>query len=226
MMAGKEVIIRTLDIGADKQVGYFDLGKEENPAMGFRALRICLKRPDVFRTQLRAIYRASAFGKISVMFPMVTSLWEVKKAKEYVEEVKSELSEHGVPFGEVSVGIMIETPAAAILSRELAKEVDFFSIGTNDLTQYTLAVDRQNDALDDFYDAHHPAVLKLIEMTVKNGHKEGCQVGICGELAADISLTETFLKMGIDELSVSPSFLLPVRRRIRETRLHQEQEQR
>lgn len=219
MMAGKEVIIRTLDIGADKQADYFELGKEENPALGFRALRICLKRPEVFKTQLRAIYRASAFGKISVMFPMVTSLWEVREARKIAKEVQDELSAKGVPMGEVAVGIMIETPAAAIMSGELAKEVDFFSIGTNDLTQYTLAVDRQNEKLDDFYDAHHPAVLRLIEYVTACGHREGCLVGICGELAADTTLTEEFLKMGIDELSVSPSLLLPVRQRIREIRL-------
>ena len=215
MMAGKEVIIRTLDIGADKQAEYFDLGNEENPAMGFRALRICLKRPEIFKTQLRAVLRASAFGNISVMFPMVTSLWEVKKAREYVREVEEELKEKKVPFKHVPVGIMIETPAAAIMSGELAKEVDFFSIGTNDLTQYTLAIDRQNETLDEFYDAHHPAVLRLIEYVAACGHKEGCQVGICGELGADTALTEEFLRMGIDELSVSPSLLLQVRQRIR-----------
>jgi len=219
MMAGKEVIIRTLDIGADKQAEYFELGQEENPALGFRALRICLKRPEIFKTQLRAIYRAAAFGKISMMFPMVTSLWEVKRAKEIAGEVQEELKSHGVPFGEVSIGIMVETPAAAILSEELAKEVDFFSIGTNDLIQYTLAVDRQNDRLEEFYDPHHPAVLRLIEQVVRNGHSAGCMVGICGELAADTGLTETFLKMGVDELSVSPAFLLAVRKKIRETRV-------
>lgn len=222
MMAGKEVIIRTLDIGADKQAEYFELGKEENPALGFRALRICLKRPEIFKTQLRAIYRASAFGRISVMFPMVASLWEVKKAKEIAREVREELEKKNVPMGEVPLGVMIETPAAAVMSGELAKEVDFFSIGTNDLTQYTLAIDRQNEKLDDFYDAHHPAVLKLIEYVVSCGHREGCIVGICGELAADTALTETFLKMGIDELSVSPALLLPVRRKIRETALTRE----
>lgn len=219
MMAGKEVIIRTLDIGADKTAGYFDLGEEENPAMGFRAIRICLERPDVFKTQLRAIYRASAFGKISVMFPMITSLWEVKRIKEIVEEVKSELASRSVPIGQVALGIMIETPAAAIMSRELAKEVDFFSIGTNDLTQYVLAIDRQNDKLDMFYDSHHPAVLRLIEYVAKCGHEAGCMVGICGELGADTALTEEFLRMGIDELSVSPTFLLPVRQKIRMTDL-------
>ena len=187
--------------------------------MGFRALRICLKRPEIFKTQLRAILRASAFGTVSIMFPMVTSLWEVRQAKEYVREVKEELSEKGVPFGDVPLGIMIETPAAAIMSGELAKEVDFFSIGTNDLTQYTLAIDRQNERLDDFYDAHHPAVLRLIEYVTACGHREGCQVGICGELGADTTLTARFLQMGIDELSVSPSLLLSVRQEIRRTDL-------
>lgn len=215
MMAGKEVVIRTLDIGADKQVDYFGLEKEENPAMGYRAVRICLDRPEIFKTQLRAIYRASAFGKISVMIPMIISVSEVRAVKEIIKEVREELKSRDVPFGEVSVGIMIETPAAAIISRELAKEVDFFSIGTNDLIQYTLALDRQNEKLDSIYDDHHPAVLRLIEMTIENGHKEGCWVGICGELGADTTLTETFLKMGVDELSVSPSFLLPVRQAIR-----------
>lgn len=219
MMAGKEVIIRTLDIGADKTAGYFDLGKEENPAMGFRAIRICLERPEVFETQLRAIYRASAFGKISVMFPMITSLWEVKRIKEIVEGVKKGLASRSVPFGQVALGIMIETPAAAIISRELAGEVDFFSIGTNDLTQYVLAIDRQNDKLDVFYDSHHPAVLRLIRYVAECGHEAGCTVGICGELGADTTLTEEFLKMGIDELSVSPAFLLPVRQKIRMTDL-------
>lgn len=217
MMAGREVVIRTLDIGADKQAGYFGLEKEENPAMGLRAIRICLTRPEIFKTQLRAIYRASAYGKLSIMFPMIASLWEVKRAKKLAGEVRKELEELGVPMGEVPIGIMIETPAAALISDRLAKEVDFFSIGTNDLTQYTLAIDRQNEHLDEFYDARHEGVLRLIEMTVKNGHREGCWVGICGELGADPALTETFLRMGVDELSVSPAFLLSVRRKIRET---------
>lgn len=216
MMAGKEVVIRTLDIGADKQVDYFGLAKEENPAMGYRAVRICLDRPEIFKTQLRAIYRASAFGKISLMIPMIISVKEVRAVKEIAKEVQEELKSRHVPFGEVSMGIMIETPAAAIISRDLAKEVDFFSIGTNDLIQYTLALDRQNEKLDDLYDPHHPAVLKLIAMVAENGHKEGCWVGICGELGADTTLTETFLRMGIDELSVSPSFILPVRQAIRD----------
>ena len=219
MMAGKEVIIRTLDIGADKQADYFKLKKEENPAMGYRAIRICLTRPEIFRTQLRAIYRASAFGKISIMFPMIASLWEVQKAKEIAASVRDELKEQGVPFGNVAIGIMIETPAAAIISEDLAKEVDFFSIGTNDLVQYTLAIDRQNEKLDEFYDPKHPAVLRLIRFVAESGHKHGCMVGICGELGAETDLTEEFLKMGIDELSVSPSFLLKVREKIRQTDL-------
>lgn len=218
-MAGKKVIIRTLDIGADKQVDYFDLGKEDNPAMGYRAIRICLDRQEVFKTQLRAIYRASYFGTISIMFPMIISLSEVKKIKEIVQEVKDELKNQEIPYGEVELGIMIETPAAAMISDLLAKEVDFFSIGTNDLTQYTLAIDRQNPKLDEFYDAHHEAILRLIKMVVDNGHRENCWVGICGELGADISLTETFLRMGVDELSVSPSMILKVRDMIRKTKL-------
>ena len=216
MMAGKEVIIRTLDIGADKQADYFKLKKEENPAMGYRAIRICLTRPEIFRTQLRAIYRASAFGKISIMFPMIASLWEVQKAKEIAASVRDELKEQGVPFGDVAIGIMIETPAAAIISDELAKEVDFFSIGTNDLTQYTLAIDRQNAKLDNIYDSHHEAVLRMIQMVVDNAHKEGIWAGICGELGADTTLTERFVEMGLDELSVSPTFVLPVRKIVRE----------
>ena len=208
--------IRTLDIGADKTADYFGIEKEANPAMGFRALRICLKRPEIFRTQLRAIYRASAYGKVSVMFPMVASLWEVEEAKAMALQVREELEREGIPMGHVDLGIMIETPAAAILSGELAEKVDFFSIGTNDLTQYTLAADRQNDRLDDFYDPRHPAVLRLIAYVAENAKKAGIRAGICGELAADPSLTETFLKMGIRELSVSPSFLLPLRKRIRE----------
>lgn len=210
-MAGKKVIIRTHDIGADKQVDYFHLEKEENPAMGYRAIRICLTRPDIFKTQLRAIYRASYYGTISIMFPMIISVDEVLKCKEIVNEVKKELDEQGLPYGEVELGIMIETPAAVLMSEELAKEVDFFSIGTNDLTQYTLACDRQNAAIESFNDPHHPAVLKEIQMTIENGHKGGAWVGICGELGADTSLTETFLRMGVDELSVSPSRILAVR---------------
>ena len=210
-MAGKKVIIRTLDIGADKQVDYFHLEKEENPAMGYRAIRICLTRPDIFKTQLRAIYRASYYGTISIMFPMIISVNDVVKCKEIVNEVKKELDEQGLPYGEVELGIMIETPAAVLMSEELAKEVDFFSIGTNDLTQYTLACDRQNAAIESFNDPHHPAVLKEIQMTIENGHKGGAWVGICGELGADTSLTETFLRMGVDELSVSPSRILAVR---------------
>ncbi|KSV59191.1 phosphoenolpyruvate--protein phosphotransferase [Acetivibrio ethanolgignens] len=216
-MAGKKVIIRTLDIGADKKVDYFKLDPEENPALGYRAIRICLEQKDIFKTQLRAIYRASAYGQISVMFPMITSVEELREIKGVVEEVKAELSELKIPFKEIELGVMIETPAAAIISDDLAKEVDFFSIGTNDLTQYTLAIDRQNAKLDRFYNAHHKAVLKLIEMTAKNAHKNGIWVGICGELGADISLTEEFLRMGIDELSVSPSMVLKVRKKIRES---------
>jgi phosphotransferase system enzyme I (PtsI) len=219
MMAGKKVIIRTLDIGADKQVDYFNLEKEENPAMGYRAIRICLDRTDIFKTQLRALYRASAYGNISIMYPMIISVDEVRQIKKIVEEVKAELMEQGIKFNEVEQGIMIETPAAVMESEALAGEVDFFSIGTNDLTQYTLAIDRQNPKLDNIYDAHHPAVLKMIQMVVENGHKEGCWVGICGELGADISLTRTFLKMGVDELSVSPSFVLALRKEIREVNI-------
>lgn len=218
-MAGKKVIIRTLDIGADKQVDYFDLGKEDNPAMGYRAIRICLDQPDIFKTQLRAIYRASHYGTISIMFPMIISVSEVKKIKEITEEVKEELSAQEIPYGEVELGIMIETPAAVMISDQLAKEVDFFSIGTNDLTQYTLAIDRQNPKLDPIYDSHHEAVLRMLQMVVDNGHKEGCWVGICGELGADTTLTETFLRMGFDELSVTPSMVLKVRDVIRRTDL-------
>ena len=213
-MAGKKVVIRTLDIGADKQVDYFNLEREENPAMGYRAIRICLDRPEIFRTQLRAILRASAFGNISIMFPMIISLAEVKAAKKILDEVKAELKSNDVPYQDVETGIMIETPAAVFESGELAKEVDFFSIGTNDLTQYTLAIDRQNPKLDNIYDAHHPAVLKAIKMVVENAHKHGAWVGICGELGADLTLTRTFLEMGLDELSVSPSFILPVRNEV------------
>lgn len=215
-MGGKKVVIRTLDIGADKKVDYFHLDPEENPALGYRAIRICLDRPEIFMTQLRAIYRASAYGKASIMFPMIVSVEEVKRIKEIVEQVKGELTVEGYPMGEVELGIMVETPAAALLSDKLAKEVDFFSIGTNDLTQYTLAVDRQNQKLESTCNTHHPAVLKLIEMTVKNGHKAGIWVGICGELAADTDLTETFLDMGVDELSVSPSSVLKVRKAVRD----------
>ena len=215
-MGGKKVIIRTLDIGADKQADYFHLDHEENPAMGLRAIRICLERMEVFKTQLRAIYRASAFGKCSIMFPMIISVWEIKKIKEIVEVVKQELTEEGHAIGEVELGIMIETPAAVMMSDELAKEVEFFSIGTNDLTQYTLAIDRQNECINRFYDSHHPAVLKMIQMTIDNGHKNGIWVGICGELASDLELTETFMDMGIDELSVSPTFILPLRKKVRE----------
>lgn len=215
-MGGKKVIIRTLDIGADKQADYFKLDAEENPALGFRAIRICLTRLEVFKTQLRAIYRASAFGTCSIMFPMIISVWEIQRIKEIVEEVKAELAAEGHAFGDVELGIMIETPAAVMMSDELAKEVEFFSIGTNDLTQYTLAIDRQNQSLETFYDAHHPAVLKMIQTTIDNGHKNGIWVGICGELAGDLELTETFIDMGIDELSVSPTFILPLRKKVRE----------
>ncbi|GFI29372.1 phosphoenolpyruvate-protein phosphotransferase [Lachnospiraceae bacterium] len=216
-MAGKKVIIRTLDIGADKTVDYFKLDEEENPAMGYRAIRICLTQQEIFKTQLRALYRASNYGQIAIMFPMIISVEEVRKIKKIVEEVKAELTELAVPFKDVELGVMIETPAAVMVSDELAKEVDFFSIGTNDLTQYTLAIDRQNAKLGDFYNAHHPAILKMIEMVVKNAHGAGIWAGICGELGADLSLTETFLKMGVDELSVSPAMVLRVRKIIRET---------
>ena len=217
-MDGKEVIIRTLDIGADKQIGYFDLPKEDNPAMGMRALRICLTRPEIFKTQLRALFRASAFGKLGIMFPMVTSVWEVREAKRMCEEVRRELKNEGVPYSEdVQIGIMIETPAAAINSDRLAKEVDFFSIGTNDLTQYTLACDRQNNDLGRFYNPHHPAVLRLIRLVTENAHKNGIWVGICGELGADLTLTETFLAFGVDELSVTPRSVLPLRNAVRMT---------
>ena len=215
MMGGKTVVIRTLDIGADKKVDYFDLKAEENPAMGMRAIRICLTRPTLFKTQLRALCRASAYGKIAVMFPMIISVDEVRRSRELLRQVQTELKREGFAFDEsMEVGIMIETPAAALISDELAKEVDFFSIGSNDLTQYTLAIDRQQTDLDNFFDPHHPALLRLIEMTVKNGHKEGIWVGICGELGADLSLTEDFLRMGVDELSVSPPSVLPLREKI------------
>ncbi|MCI8551398.1 MAG: phosphoenolpyruvate--protein phosphotransferase [Lawsonibacter sp.] len=214
-MAGKKVIIRTLDIGADKQAAYFGLDKEENPALGYRAIRICLTRKEIFKTQLRAILRASAFGTVSIMFPMIISVREVRDAKDLLEECKAELKERGVAFGTVEVGIMVETPAAVMLADELAEEVEFFSLGTNDLSQYTLAIDRQNPKLDNFYDSHHPAVLRMIRHTIEAGHRHGCWVGICGELGADQTLTETFLRMGIDELSVSPSSILPLRKIIR-----------
>ena len=217
-MAGKKVIIRTLDIGADKQVDYFHMEKEENPAMGYRAIRICLDRPEIFKTQLRAIYRASYYGTISIMFPMIISVKEVKRIKEIVAEVKAELTTEGIPFKDCELGIMIETPAAVMISDLLAEEVDFFSIGTNDLTQYTLAIDRQNPKLDSFYDSHHEAILRMLQMVVDNGHKHGCWVGICGELGADTTLTSTFLKMGYDELSVSPAMILRVREEIRNTK--------
>jgi phosphotransferase system enzyme I (PtsI) len=218
-MAGKKVIIRTLDIGADKQADYFGLEKEENPAMGYRAIRICLNQPDIFRTQLRAIYRASIYGTVAIMYPMIISVDEVKKIKEIVQSVKDELTSQGIPFHNVEQGVMIETPAAVMISDLLAKEVDFFSIGTNDLTQYTLAIDRQNPKLDHFYDAHHPAVLRMIKMVVDNGHKDGCWVGICGELGADITLIEEFIRMGLDEVSVSPNLVLSVREKVRNTDL-------
>ena len=216
-MAGKPVIIRTLDIGADKQASYFDLGKEENPALGLRAIRICLQRPEIFKTQLRALYRASAYGNISIMYPMITSVSEIDRIKAIEQEVKEELARDGISMGNPKTGIMIETPAAVIISRELAKKVDFFSIGTNDLTQYTLAIDRQNSNLDEFYDSHHPAVLEMIRMVVDNAHKEGIWAGICGELGADTTLTKEFLSMGVDELSVSAGKLLAIRKIIRET---------
>ncbi len=216
-MAGKKVIIRTLDIGVDKQADYFGLAHEENPAMGLRAIRICLTRPEVFKTQLRALFRASAYGNIAIMYPMIISVDEVRRIKEMVAEVKKELEEQAVAYGEVDQGIMIETPAAVMMSRELAEEVDFFSIGTNDLTQYTLAIDRQNPELDSFYDSHHPAILRMIKMVVDNAHKAGIWAGICGELGADTSLTQEFLKMGVDELSVSPGRILPIRKIILET---------
>lgn len=216
-MAGKRVIIRTLDIGADKQADYFGLDKEENPALGYRAIRICLTRPEIFKTQLRALYRASAYGQIAIMFPMIISVDEVKKIKEMIQIVQEELTEEGVDFRrDVEIGVMIETPAAVMVSHELAKEVDFFSVGTNDLTQYTLAIDRQNQKLEPFYDAHHPAVLSMIRMAAENAHREGKWIGICGELAADLTLTKTFLEMGIDELSVAPGMILPLRKTVRE----------
>ena len=215
-MGGKKVIIRTLDIGADKQADYFNIEKEENPALGFRAIRICLERVDMFKTQLRAIYRASAYGKAAIMFPMIISVSEIVRIKEIVEEVKEELKQNDIPFGDVELGIMIETPAAVIISDQLAAHVEFFSIGTNDLTQYTLAIDRQNQALEPFYNAHHEAVLRMIQMTIENAHAHGAWCGICGELGADMELTRRFVQMGIDELSVSPPFTLELRQKIRE----------
>ena len=216
-MAGKPVIIRTLDIGADKQCDYFQLKKEENPAMGCRAIRICLSRPEIFKTQLRALFRASAYGNLLIMYPMITAVRELEAIEKIVAEVKAELDEQKLPYGAPQQGIMIETPAAVMMSRELAQKVDFFSIGTNDLTQYTLAIDRQNPELDAFYDPHHPAVLRMIRMVVENAHAEGIWAGICGELGADMTLTKEFLKMGVDELSVSPGCILPLRKIIRET---------
>ena len=214
-MAGKKVVVRTLDIGADKQADYFGLDKEENPALGYRAIRICLTRKGLFKTQLRAILRASAYGTVSIMFPMIISVREVRDAKELLEACRQELLSQGYTVGRVEVGIMVETPAAVLIADELAREVDFFSLGTNDLAQYTLAIDRQNPKLDPFYDPHHPALLRMVRMTVEAGHRHGCWVGICGELGADMALTESFLCMGVDELSVSPSAILPLRRRIR-----------
>ena len=216
-MAGRRVIIRTLDIGADKQCDYFELDKEDNPAMGLRAIRICLTRPEIFKTQLRALFRASVYGNINIMYPMIISVDEVRQIKVIVEEVKAELTEQGIEYGNPAQGIMIETPASVMMSRELAEEVDFFSIGTNDLTQYTLAIDRQYSKLDKFFDSHHPAVLRMIQMTVENAHKAGIWCGICGELGADQALTKDFLAMGVDELSVSPGSILPLRKIILET---------
>lgn len=220
-MAGKPVIIRTLDIGADKQCDYFNMDKEDNPALGMRAIRICLTRTEIFKTQLRALYRASAYGNINIMYPMIANMWEIDRIKEIEKEVRDELKQQGIDTGNVQTGIMIETPAAVMLSDELAEKVDFFSIGTNDLTQYTLAVDRQNPKLDSFFDPHHPAVLKMIKMVVDNAHKAGIWAGICGELGADTSLTREFLKMGVDELSVSPGRILPIRKIILDTDVSQ-----
>lgn len=216
MLAGKKVIIRTLDIGADKKIDYFHLEEEENPALGYRAVRICLDRQEILRTQLRALYRASIYGSLAVMIPMITSVWEVAEVKRIMSEVRQELKEQGVPYGEIELGIMIETPAAVMIAEELAKEVEFFSIGTNDLTQYTLAIDRQNNKLDRYYDAHHPAVLKMIQMVINAAHEAGIWAGICGELGADTTLTKTFIEMGIDELSVAPGMVLPIRKSILE----------
>lgn len=220
-MAGKPVIIRTLDIGADKQCDYFNMDKEDNPALGMRAIRICLTRTEIFKTQLRALYRASAYGNINIMYPMIANMWEIDRIKEIEKEIRYELKQQGIDIGDVQTGIMIETPAAVMLSDELAEKVDFFSIGTNDLTQYTLAVDRQNPKLDSFFDPHHPAVLKMIKMVVDNAHKAGIWAGICGELGADTSLTREFLKMGVDELSVSPGRILPIRKIILDTDVSQ-----
>lgn len=220
-MAGKRVIFRTLDIGADKQCAYFNMDPEENPALGYRAIRICLTRPEIFKTQLRALFRASAYGKIAIMYPMITSVAEIYRIKEIVAQVKEELAAQGIDHGDPEQGIMIETPAAAVISDLLAKEVDFFSIGTNDLTQYTLAIDRQNTKLDEFYDPHHPAILRMISMVVENAHKAGIWAGICGELGADQSLTKEFLAMGVDELSVSPGSILPIRKIILETNVEE-----
>ena len=216
MMGGRKVIIRTLDIGADKQADYLNLDKEANPAMGYRAIRICLKQPDIFKTQLRALFRAALYGNLAVMYPMIISADEVKKIYEIVDEVKKEFEETGIPYRIPEQGVMIETPAAVMISDELAQMVDFFSIGTNDLTQYTLAIDRQNEKLDDFYDAHHPAILRMIKMVTDNAHKHGKWAGICGELGADLELTEEFVKMGLDELSVAPSMILRIRKKITE----------
>ena len=216
MMAGNKVIIRTLDIGADKQVDYFNLGKEENPAMGYRAIRICLKQPDIFKTQLRALFRAAVYGNLSVMYPMITSVEEIHQIYAIVEEVKRELEEQGIQYRIPEQGVMIETPAAVMISDDLAEVVDFFSIGTNDLTQYTLAIDRQNEKLDDFYKPHHKAILRMIQMVVNNAHASGKWVGICGELGADPELTEQFVRMGVDELSVAPSMVLKLRKLVRE----------
>ena len=218
-MAGKKVIIRTLDIGADKQVDYFNLGKEDNPAMGYRAIRICLKQPDIFKTQIRALLRAAVFGNLSIMYPMIIAVEEVKKIYEIVEEVRQELEAKGIPYKMPEQGIMIETPAAVMVSEELAQLVDFFSIGTNDLTQYTLAIDRQNAKLDDFYNPHHTAILRMIKMVTDSAHKYGKWAGICGELGADLELTEEFMKMGLDELSVTPAMVLKLRKAVREMRV-------
>ena len=223
-MAGKRVVIRTLDIGADKQTAYFGLEGEENPALGYRAIRICLTRPEIFKTQLRAILRASAFGPVSILFPMIISPEEVREAKTLLAACRAELKREGVPAGELEIGVMIETPAAVMLAEELAEEADFFSIGTNDLTQYTLALDRQNPSLDRFYDPRHPAVLRMIRHTLEAGHRHGCRVCICGELGSDQTMTETFMRMGIDELSVSPSAILPLRKLIRGLDLSRPQE--
>lgn len=220
-MGGKKVIIRTLDIGADKQCDYFEMDHEENPALGFRAIRICLTYPEIFKTQLRALFRAAVYGNLAVMYPMITSVWEVRKIRQIAEEVKAELREQNIPYKDPEQGIMIETPAAVMMSQELAEEVDFFSIGTNDLTQYTLAADRQNPKLEEFYDPHHPAVMRMISMVVENAHKAGIWAGICGELGADTSLTKEFLAMGVDELSVSPGSILPIRKMILETDVSQ-----